>query len=500
MSTPDGTWKDTVTFANDTILKHDVNTILLTNTLNTTISGNGLILEATRPIRASFSIENSANAFFMPAKGEKALGTSFYVITNPTGGASTGSQEVHFATIMATEDNTMINLDNDGNGFYQGTASGLLSVTIDAGESYMVVSDPNDSDFFQYLSITADKPVAVVAGETHVSIQSSGILKEGGITQFLPISELGKEFIVSRGEGTANDGDFLLVLALTNNTDIFVNGSGSPITTLNGGAYYRVEMSGSAGTPYYINTNEDVYAIHYSTILGEEVGAAFVPPVDKILGSKYVELNKADMDDNACYVVIENSGLSVLKWNGQAYTTASTATTVTGKSNYSVVYFEEADYNTGLNTIEADIPFFVGQLAAESIFGSLGSGWYDFISNFNGPVEVVDGTNPKSFTTFYIADTVELGASVNHPVTIHSLVGSNSIQSVLSTGGIAGFSGSNLSYTAPSDFCGCDMIDVTVKDGSNNTKTVQIGFLIDLSQQLMTIVLLIQDYLEHMMY
>ena len=64
-------------------------------------------------------------------------------------------------------------------------------------------------------------------------------------------------------------------------------------------------------------------------------------------------------------------------------------------------------------------------------------------------------------------------------VSIESLVGGNSIQGVVATSGVAGFTGNDLNYTAPTDFCGCDLIDVTVVDGSSRTKTMTVGFNID---------------------
>ncbi|MGB0862049.1 MAG: leucine-rich repeat domain-containing protein, partial [Saprospiraceae bacterium] len=449
---------------------------VLSNDINAVKGDVGLIIKTSTPVNIRFSIEKNTYGIITAFKGKEALGTAFSVATQTGTTADFSKDQLHFASVIATEDNTTVTFDNDGDDF-RGLGTSSFMVTLDAGETYMVLPDEDDNERFEGLSIISNKPIAVNSGESHVS--QGGLNAEGGVVQVLPIAKVGKEYILSRASGTANSGDFALVLALADDTDIYLNGMGSPVEDLDDGEVYQVDLSGSAGTPYYISSNKDVYVYHYSSETGKEVGLAIPPPIDKVLGSKYIKFPRIDMDSNAAYVVIKNAGLSSLTLNGQPYTTFSTATTVTGKSNYSIVYFDDVDIISGDNIVESDVPFYFAQLTFETIFATLGGGGFDYLNDYNGVIEVVDASNPISYSDFYVADTIKNGASTTHTLTIESLLGGNSIQSVLATNGIISFSGNDLTYTAPTDFCGCDLVDVTVQDGSSRTKTVTVGFKID---------------------
>ena len=182
---------------------------VLSNDINAVKGDVGLIIKTSTPVNIRFSIEKNTYGIITAFKGKEALGTAFSVATQTGTTADFSKDQLHFASVIATEDNTTVTFDNDGDDF-RGLGTSSFMVTLDAGETYMVLPDEDDNERFEGLSIISNKPIAVNSGESHVS--QGGLNAEGGVVQVLPIAKVGKEYILSRASGTANSGDFALVL------------------------------------------------------------------------------------------------------------------------------------------------------------------------------------------------------------------------------------------------------------------------------------------------
>ena len=94
---------------------------------------------------------------------------------------------------------------------------------------------------------------------------------------------MGTEYALVRGNGS-NLSEFPLVIATEDNTQIYVNGSTIPLTTLNAGDYHLIQNSLYQGTNnrnMYVTSNKPIYM--YQIIAGDvrdaTNGLNFIPPL-----------------------------------------------------------------------------------------------------------------------------------------------------------------------------------------------------------------------------
>ena len=127
---------------------------ILSNALNASENSKGFIITSDVPILAYFALENAENGMIIIAKGKEALGQSFRVATQTLTYISSADERLHFASIIATENNTNITFDN-GTKNIKGLNSPTQSITLNKGETYMI--QPENADkFFSSLLITSE--------------------------------------------------------------------------------------------------------------------------------------------------------------------------------------------------------------------------------------------------------------------------------------------------------------------------------------------------------
>ena len=252
------------------------NNITLVTNANTGIilTNGGLRFEAPSGNRfyANYRGISGSQAASLTSKGRIAMGTSF-----KWGGIANLGAHVSKSTtlgIMATEDDTTIDLTGyDPNCEFRLT-SNAGGITAD---SYQIVLDANESFVFEaYLaqttanldgwlgaSITSDKNIVISNGGLNVGRQAGSGNRDAAIDQPVPENQLGREYVFVRGNGTSAT-EFPIIIGIQDNTDIFVNGSVTPITTINNGEYYEVPSSfyssTSAGANMLVTTSNDAYA------------------------------------------------------------------------------------------------------------------------------------------------------------------------------------------------------------------------------------------------
>lgn len=444
---------------------------IFTQDINSPQLDEGLIIDSDVPIQTYLRSLRSNNQGLITLKGEQGLGYAFRVATPTKTNINVSAGELHFASVMATSDNTTITFNNEGSAF-KGNPQSTFSVTLNENETYMV--QPTDADaFFAGLLITADKSIAVNAGSQHTGAPGSGD-RDAGMDQLVPVNLVGDEYIIVRGNTTASVADYGIVVAVENGTEIFVNGNGTPVATLNAGEYHEINLTGSVGTPYYVSTSQPAYLFHVSGEFSEEVSMAIVPPIGDCVGSKYVEFSRITGTHNG-YIIIDNAGLSSLVVNGQPYTAVGSATPVTGKPNYSVVYLDDTDIISGSsNIIQSAENFHFGV-----IVGNGPTGTYGFLSSFSYEFDIID---PQAGlpTNYYVIDTIASGSSLTHSLVINSCQSPHDIVNITSGAGNVSKTGAvTVNYQAPTNFCGLDQFTVTVNNGDGLSKAICIGVLVN---------------------
>jgi uncharacterized repeat protein (TIGR01451 family) len=264
------------------------------------ISTGGLRFESPGGQRfyVNYRGSSGAQSTSLTAKGRQAMGTSFkwggvpnYATTNDIS-TSLG--------IMATEDNTIVDIFgyDPGCEFRLGNNAGgitanSIQITLNSGQSYVLEAYRNQTlanrEGWLGASITSDKNIVISNGGLNYGVvaASSGS-RDAGIDQPVPEDNLGKDYIFVRGGGLDNT-EFPIIIATQNNTQIFVNGSATPMATINEGDYFIVPgtnySSSSPGANMYVRTSKDAYA--YQNLAGtagiQTVGLNFVAPLNCLI-------------------------------------------------------------------------------------------------------------------------------------------------------------------------------------------------------------------------
>jgi len=317
-----------------------------------TVSGNsGLILSGTSEFYVTFKLDAGAHGEMFVSKGRAGLGTDFRLGSSPQG--SSDSSRNFVASVMATENGTTVTVSDYDAGVYFTTptgtnANGTQTFTLSAGQS-VVLSGYADNATSQNLTgfigarLTSTRPVAVNTGNITNNPATGG--NDVCLDQIVPVERVGMEYIVVKGNGTAQT-ELPIVIATQNNTQVFVNGNTIPLTTLNAGDYYIVPFTYFQGTfnqNMYVETDKPVYL--YQILAGDTsthtTGMNFIPPLScsypkvvdlipsiNLIGSG-VNFNSGGGSTNVILITVAGSVISI---NG-AVTTA-TPQPVLGNPNW----------------------------------------------------------------------------------------------------------------------------------------------------------------------
>ena len=248
------------------------------------IEADDAIYVSVRVLAGGSSGSSSPQAGALVSKGASALGTTFragmYTNENPQ------DNYLNFISVMATEDNTLVNFDDLPTGISIKNYSGSLPISnilLNEGESYVVATNANDNtinkDALIGTLITSDKPIVVNTGSANGSFHNGGG-RDYGFDQIVGVDKIGSEYIFVKGDGS--DGwENVLIVAHENNTTISINGNSS-ITSINAGEYYLIEgnVYNSNGN-MYVETSKPVFAYQGIGANTSEAnqGLFFVPPL-----------------------------------------------------------------------------------------------------------------------------------------------------------------------------------------------------------------------------
>lgn len=281
------------------------NNITLVDNNNTGVvlnnSGLRFISAGGEKFYVNYRGKSGSQAASLTAKGRQAMGTNFKWGGVPNKG--THSSKSNTLGIMATEDNTAVVLSgyDPGCEFRVGTnRAGITAnshtITLNANESFVYETyigtnySKAHEDGWIGASIVSTKDIVISNGSINFGSQDNQSHRDAGIDQPVPINKLGKEYVFIRGNGNTNGlTEFPLVIATADNTQIFVNGSTTPIATINNGEYYKIPSShyssNSVGANLLVQTSKDVYA--YQSMAGSSnlytQGLNFVAPVNCLL-------------------------------------------------------------------------------------------------------------------------------------------------------------------------------------------------------------------------
>jgi len=337
------------------------------------------------------------------SKGLAALGTQFRIgaFIN-TGTPSYTSNYLTFASILATENNTEVSFGDIESGVLLVNNAGVgntpTNVILNAGESYVIaVKGPNaaNKDGLIGSFIHSTKPIAVNCGSFAGSDGNTGNL-DLGFDQIVSAERTGKEYIFIKGNGL-DVVERPIIVANTNNTQVFLNGSATPFTTLNAGDYVAIDGSQfSANNNLYVNTSEKVFAYQGIGGSGNQANQNlhFLPPLScetpKIINNiPYINQVGTDGSFTGTVCIVTETGATLtFLIDGTSYTLATLpvgisvngSLSVTGNTGYETYIF---------NGFNGNVSVFSTKSVYLSYFGSSGAATYGgFYSGFTFKPEI----------------------------------------------------------------------------------------------------------------
>ncbi|SIS88925.1 gliding motility-associated C-terminal domain-containing protein [Zobellia uliginosa] len=345
---------------------------------------------------------SSAQAASLTSKGRVSMGTRFKWGGLPNLGSH--SSKSNTLGIMATEDNTTVRLygyDPRCEFRLQGDPDGLTddsyTITLDANESFVFETVLSEStahiDGWIGATVEANKNIVISNGGLNTGRQAGNSNRDAAIDQPVPENRLGKDYVFVRGNGT-NSTEFPLIIGIADNTQIFVNGSATPVATIDNGEYFQIPgtyySSNSAGANMLVTTSKDAYA--YQSMAGGSAvythGLNFVAPVNCLLPD--VMDNIPDIRNIAGTTVTggvtiiaatttPDANISVTDGNGPVALPASTP--VAGSTDWKTIFIPSL---TGNVSVQSTGPIAVGFFGLNGARGVAG-----YFSGFD-TVPVVD--------------------------------------------------------------------------------------------------------------
>ncbi|MFN4081742.1 MAG: IgGFc-binding protein, partial [Saprospiraceae bacterium] len=267
------------------------------NQLNAPLNQRGIVVRGPKRFYCNLRVQQENQATSLSAKGNKGLGRAFRIghLINEA-----GANRSNFVGIMATEDNTVVNISgynpairfqNNGPAAANVINPGAnVAVTLNAGQSYVISAYCHNAYPANYNGligtlISSDKPVAVNCGSWWANHPDAG--QDMGVDQITPLDFVGTEYILSRG-GAAFNGisRFLetpIAVAHFNGTEIYINGSATPNYTLNAGQYIAIPHTFYVNQQnMYVRSSQPLFM--YQSLAGggnsNNAELNFVPPLN----------------------------------------------------------------------------------------------------------------------------------------------------------------------------------------------------------------------------
>ena len=297
-----------------------VQNIVSRSSLNTVITVEGLVFEASKPFFANIRHISGAQAGSLITKGNAGLGTDFftgYQFMKPSS-SSVNDQESHFFSVMATEDNTSITFSNFkpgvtfyGRGIDTSVTPGKATdttISLNKGESFVQAQEkylmPSYSKTNDYngIRIMSDKKIAVNSGSLMAVQDGNG--RDIGMDQIAPTRLAGTKYGIIRGNGNNNREKVIVVttepgntILTTSNGPVTINGLGGHVI-LNDGYWNTVStlVSGSNGHRNMVFTSDKPVMVYHTTF-GADAGNTnsmnIIPPIADCIGSDSIYVANA---------------------------------------------------------------------------------------------------------------------------------------------------------------------------------------------------------------
>lgn len=370
----------------------------------------GMIFQSTSDFFVNYRGADPSQAGSSLTKGKVALGKNFFWGGTPNEFTTQIPEVGNMVSIMATEDNTIVTINNidSGTEFINGANATPLTGTtftrtLQKGQSFILYAKVKINTFslqdkgWLGAKISSDKNIAVTVGglmqQGSVDTGTVSDSRDFAVDQLVPVDQLGNEYIVMQGNGGVYER--VIVIATESNTTITMNANTNPSYTLaNVGDYAIVPATFFTNKNMYIKTNKAVYVFH--KIFGSSSLATnsfmFIPPISCFGQTSVNMIPDAKQIGSTVY---PNTELAVLAASGAANAPVVTVsgsaaiapivaggTAVPGNPNWRSYRYDIANAAGGTATVKNLRVSSAATIQAELIGASGNAGFGGYYSGF----------------------------------------------------------------------------------------------------------------------
>ena len=352
-----------------------------------TIYDAGIRVTSTAPISlyaSNYSRASYDATIVLPITG---IGDDYIIQTYESGG-------LREFCIVATEDNTQLTIIPNAE-TYEGRERGVAySGTLNMGQAYMVMSEDNYYEL-SGSQVKANKPIAVFAGHICVNVPDPSVAAcDHIVEQQVPISQLGKNFALTKTSGQSYD--VVRVTATQNNTIVKLNGT--EIVTLGALESYSFILSDNSA---FLETSNP--AICYLYLTGAQANpneqgdpsSVLISPIEQRLQEITFATFQTELSrDHYVNIVTSKLGAQYVELDHLSITNKFSP--LAGNNN---LYFAQIPISHGTHTLKTNSEGFIGHVYGlgwcESYAYSIGSSTLDL----SGQITINGVINTEMDTT-----------------------------------------------------------------------------------------------------
>ena len=238
------------------------------------VNNYGVYVKATKNISVFAILRAGAGMDASNILPTTALQTEYilqdYIPHAKDGGLDKDAPYTTMATILATEDNTVVTVKPKGT-LLQAATPRLVNnkITLNKGQTYYLMAENSGTDLncLSGTEITADKKIAVFQGVPCTFVPHDVGNRDCLYEQAMPVDYWGTEFVATRSY--AKGANIIRITASNDNqqTSIYVNGTN--VASINRGETYEIELA--ANTPDKMNNSNKKTLNSNLRIIGEYV-------------------------------------------------------------------------------------------------------------------------------------------------------------------------------------------------------------------------------------
>ena len=333
-------------------------------------------------------------------------------------GSSNPYQRIHETSaflIVATEDNTTIDITPTALTLGNHAANQTFSITMDKGQAYQVRSNNsvNERDL-SGSTITAHdgKPIAVFNGNTLTAIPTNASSYDHIFEQAMPIQSWGKKFVVTGS--LERERDWVKVTSVENGNQVLKNGE--LIATLNQNESHIFELTSNEKSCFIETSGPAAVYLYNNTRGGNSIGdpsVVWIAPIEQRIDDiTFTTFNNEhiNIDTHHVNIIVDRNDIGTVSLDGNLLP-ASAFENVAGSNEYS---FTRQDIPHGVHHLECQHGFnahVYGFGTAKGYAYLVGSKTIDLSTQ----VTINETTVPKQGTYEYCPDeAITFAADVNY--------------------------------------------------------------------------------------